>query len=69
MIPFHGLITLAPLFAITTLPRILLCVVQSIADTDAIVANGAKKFLATGTPTLINGPANLPNKTPRNPLD
>ena len=37
-----------------------------IVDADAIVANSGRKVLAKGTPTLINGPTNLPNNTPRN---
>ena len=31
--------------------------------------NGANTFLANGIATLINGPANLPNKFPKNPPD
>ena len=38
----------------------------SIAAADAIVANGASTFLTKGTTTVVNVPANLPYKTPRN---
>ena len=39
----------------------------SIADIAADIPNGANPFLANGTATLIYGPANLPNKFPKNP--
>ena len=32
-------------------------------------SNGADTFLANGIATFINGPANLPNKFPKNPPD
>ena len=31
--------------------------------------NGANTFYANGIATFINGPANLPNKFPKNPHD
>ena len=34
-----------------------------------LIPNGAKIFLAKGTATFINGPANLLNKDPKNPPD
>ena len=35
----------------------------------ADITNGANTFLANGIATFINGPANLPNKFPKNPPD
>ena len=67
--PFPTLITHAPLVAIDPLPRIFLWIAPSIAHADGIVANGAKKFLAKGTPPFTNGQANLPNKATRNLRD
>ena len=59
-----------PFSALTT-PRlrIFLWIASSIAEADAIAANGAKRFLAKRTATFINGPANLPDKAPRSPPD
>ena len=34
-----------------------------------IIPDGAKIFFAKGTAILINGPANLLNKDPKNPPD
>ena len=41
----------------------------SIAEAAAVIPNGAKIFFANGTATFINGPANLLNNEPKNPLD
>ena len=41
----------------------------SIAEAGAAIANGAKTFVATGTATFINRPANLLKNDPKNPPD
>ena len=41
----------------------------SIAEAAAVIPNGAKTFFAKGIATLINGPAKLLNKDPKNPPD
>ena len=41
----------------------------SIAEATVVIPNGAKIFLAKGTATFINGPANLLNSDPENPPD
>ena len=41
----------------------------SIAGAAAVIPNGAKMFLAKGTATFINGPANLLKSDPKNPPD
>ena len=57
-----------PFRALTTPPpRIFFWVTLPIAEADAIVANGAKTFLAKGTAISINGSTNFPNKVTRNP--
>ena len=50
-------------FPVLTAPLSCIFLWISIAQADAIVANGANTFLAKGTTTFINGPANLSNKT------
>ena len=40
-----------------------------IAETAAVIPNGAKTFFAKGIATFINGPANLLNNYPKNPPD
>ena len=59
-----------PLPAFTTPhPHIFLWIALSIiVEADAIVANGAKTFLAKG-PAFINGSRNVPNKALRNSHD
>ena len=58
-------------FPALTIPfsHIFLWVASCIAEADAIIADGAKTFLATETVIFINRPANLPNKAPRNSPD
>ena len=46
--------------------RIFVWVKPSMTKADAILANGVKIFLAKGTVTSTNGPANLHNKATRN---
>ena len=41
----------------------------SIAEAAAVIPNGAKIFLAKGTATFINGPANLLKNGPKNAPD
>ena len=41
----------------------------SIAETDAVIPDGAKIFFVKGTATLINRPANLLNSDLKNPPD
>ena len=41
----------------------------SVAGAAAVIPNGAKTFFAKGIDTFINGPANLLNNDPKNPLD
>ena len=50
-------------------PSIFFLIYQSIADMAAVNPNGANTVLANGIATFINGPANLPNKFPKNPPD
>ena len=50
-------------------PSIFFLILPSIADMAADNPNGANTFLANGIATLINGPANLPNKFLKNPPD
>ena len=50
-------------------PCIFFWVPASIAEAAAVVPSGAKIFFAYGTATFINGPANLLNNEPKNPLD
>ena len=50
-------------------PSIFFLILTSIADMAAVNPNVANTFLANGMATFINGPANLPNKFPKNPLD
>ena len=40
-------------------PCIFFWIPPSIAEAAAVIPNGAKMFLAKGTATFINGPANL----------
>ena len=48
-------------------PSIYFLILPSITDMAADNPNGANTFLANGIATFINGPANLPNKFPKNP--
>ena len=41
----------------------------SIAEAAAVISNGAKTFFAKGIAAFINGPVNLLNNNPKNPLD
>ena len=41
----------------------------SIAETAAVIPNGAKIFFAKGTAAFINRPANSLNNDPKNPPD
>ena len=50
-------------------PSIFFLILPSIADMAADIPNGANTFLANGTATFINGPANFPNRFPKNPPD
>ena len=50
-------------------PCISFCIPASNAEAAAVIANGAQTFFAKGTASFINGPANLLNKDPKNPLD
>ena len=45
------------------------CILPSIADIAAFKPNGANTFLANGDATFINGPVNLLNNLPKDPLD
>ena len=69
VICFPPLTTPTPHVAIASLTHIYLWVEISIANTDAIVADDTKNFLAKETLTFISGPFNLPNKAPLNPPD
>ena len=50
-------------------PYIFFSIPASIAETAAVIPNGAKTFFARGTANFINGPANLLNDDPKNPPD
>ena len=50
-------------------PCIFFWTPASIAGATYVIPNGARIFLAKGTATFINGPANLLNKDPKNPPD
>ena len=39
------------------------------AEAAVVIPNGPKTYFAKGTAIFINGPANLLNKDPKNPLD
>ena len=41
----------------------------SIAEVAAVIPNRAKTFSAKGIATFINGPTDLLNNDPKNPLD
>ena len=50
-------------------PCIFFLIPASIAETAAVIPNGAKMFLAKGAATFINEPVNLLNNDPKNPPD
>ena len=59
-------VVLFPAFT-TSPPRIFFWVASSTVEANTIVANGSKTFLAKGTLTFINGPANFPKKASKHP--
>ena len=44
-------------------------ILASIAETAAVIPNGAKIYFANGTATFINGPTILLNNAPKNSPD
>ena len=50
-------------------PYIFLWIHVKIAEAAAVIPNGTKTCFAKGIATFINGPANLRNNDPKNPLD
>ena len=50
-------------------PSIFFLIPASIAETAAVIPNGAQTIFAKGIAIFINGPANLINNDPKNPPD
>ena len=50
-------------------PCIFFLIPATIAEAAAVIPSEAKIFLAKGTATFINEPANLLNSDPKNPPD